>query len=132
MYEESRKNCGAKSKLLEADKFVNFACKKILNKGWSPDAIVGFVKQQLHWQDKPIVSTKTHYNYIDQSLLSFRDIDLPMKTKLNTKPKPVAQKNRKVLGQAFRSDRLKLKTEWNLANGKLTALKVISQTIMCY
>lgn len=101
MYEKNRKNCGAKSKLLEASEFVDLACKKILNKGWSPDAVVGFVKQQPNWKDKPIVSTKTLYNYIDQSLLSVRNIDLPMKTKLNTKPKRMAQKNRKVLGTSI-------------------------------
>ena len=101
VYEKNRKNCGAKSKLLEAAEFVNLACEKILEKGWSPDAVVGFVKQQPNWKDKPIVSTKTLYNYIDQSLLCVRNIDLPMKTKLNTKPKRIAQKNRKVLGTSI-------------------------------
>lgn len=65
VYEKNRKNCGAKSKLLEASEFVDFACEKIIKKGWSPDAVVVFVQRQTNWKDKPTVSTKTLYNYID-------------------------------------------------------------------
>ena len=100
VYERNRKNCGAKSKLLEAIEFIDFACEKIMNQGWSPDAVVGFAKQQTDWKDKPMVSTKTLYNYIDQCLLSVRNIDLPMKTRLNTKTKRV-RKNRRVLGTSI-------------------------------
>lgn len=100
VYEQNRKNCGAKSKLLVAMEFIDFACEKILDQGWSPDAVVGFAKHQTYWQDKPIVSTKTLYNYIDQSKLSVRNIDLPMKTKLNTKMKRI-RKHRRVLGKSI-------------------------------
>ena len=100
VYEKNRKNSGAKSKLLVAMKFIKFACEMILEKDWSPDAVVGFAKQSPDWKDKPLVSTKTLYNYIDQSKLSVRNIDLPMKTKLNTKTKRV-RKNRRVLGQSI-------------------------------
>lgn len=72
-----------------------------MGKGWSPDAVVGFVKRQPSWKDKTIVAAKTLYNYVDQSLLSVRNIDLAMKTKLNTKPKRNVQKNRKVLGTSI-------------------------------
>ncbi|MBE1556004.1 helix-turn-helix domain-containing protein [Sporosarcina limicola] len=34
-------------------------CGKIMNQGWSPNAVVGFSKQQNDWKDKPMVSTKT-------------------------------------------------------------------------
>jgi len=100
VYEQNRKNCGAKSKLLVAIEFIDLACEMILDKGWSPDAVVGFSKQQAYWKDKPMVSTKTLYNYIDQSKLSVRNIDLPMKTKLNTKTKRV-RKHRRVLGKSI-------------------------------
>ena len=80
--------------------FIDFACEMILEKGWSPDAFVGFLKHSPDWKDKPLVSTKTLHNYIDQSKLSVRNIDLPMKTKLNTKKKRV-RKNRRVLGQSI-------------------------------
>jgi len=57
VYEQNRKNCGAKSKLLVAMDFIDFACEKILDQDWSPDAVVGFAKQHKDWLDKSIVST---------------------------------------------------------------------------
>lgn len=100
VYERNRINCGAKSKLLTAIEFVDFACDQITNCGWSPDAVVGFANQQPDWKDKPMVCTKTLYNYIDSDLLSVRNIDLPMKTKWNTKTKRV-RINRRVLGTSI-------------------------------
>nr|WP_186669088.1 IS30 family transposase [Sporosarcina sp. BP05] len=100
VYENNRRNCGAKSKLLVASDFVEFACQQITTQSWSPDAVVRFAKQQNDWKDKPMVSTKTLYNYIDQCLLSVRNVDLPMKTKLNTKTKRV-RKNRRILGTSI-------------------------------
>ena len=38
--------CGAKSKLLIAQDFIDFACDRILKQGWSPDAVVGFANKQ--------------------------------------------------------------------------------------
>lgn len=97
VYERNRLNCGAKSKLLTAGEFIDFACEKITDFGWSPDAVVGFAEKQINWKDKPRVSTKTLYNYIDLDLLRVRNIDLPMKTRRNTKIKRV-RKNRRILG----------------------------------
>jgi len=100
VYEQNRTNCGAKSKLLTAIEFIDYACDKIMNHDWSPDAVVGFANKQTDWKDEPRVSTKTLYNYIDLDLLSVRNIDLPMKTKLNTMRKRV-RKNRRVLGTSI-------------------------------
>src|SRR5690625_4421646 len=100
VYEQNRENCGAKGKLLVAMEFIDFACEMILDHDWSPDAVVGFAKQHTDWNGKPIVSTKTLYNYIDQSKLSVRNNDLPMKTKLNTKTKRV-RKHRRVLDKSI-------------------------------
>lgn len=72
VYERNRINCGAKSKLLVALEFIDFACEKITDQGWSPDAVVGFANKQTDWKDKPMVSTKTLYNYIDLDLLRVR------------------------------------------------------------
>lgn len=100
VYERNRMNCGAKSKLLVANEFIDFACDKIIEEGWSPDAVVGFTSTQTDWNDKSIVSTKTLYNYIDLDLLSVRNIDLPMKLRRNTKTKRV-RKNRRILGMSI-------------------------------
>lgn len=79
VYEQNRINCGAKSKLLTAIEFINYACERITIDEWSPDAVVGFANKQSSWNDKPMVSTKTLYNYIDLGLLTVRNIDLPIK-----------------------------------------------------
>ena len=100
VYERNRLNCGAKSKLLVAIEFVDYACEKIINDSWSPDAVVGFTSRLDKWKDKPTVSTKTLYNYIDLGLLRVRNIDLPMKLRRNTKTKRI-QRNRKVLGMSI-------------------------------
>ncbi|WP_438319261.1 hypothetical protein [Sporosarcina sp. FA9] len=78
--------------MLIAIEFIDFACNQILNHGWSPDAVIGFTKRQVDWKNKQMVSTKTLYNYIDLDLLTVRKIDLPMKTKPNTKKKRIRKK----------------------------------------
>src|SRR5690625_2679998 len=57
-------------------------------------------KKHTDWKDEPMVSTKTLYNYIDQSKLIVRNIVLPMKAKLNTKTKRI-RKHRRVLGKSI-------------------------------
>ena len=109
VYEQNRKNCGTKSKLLIAMEFIDFACEKILKQGWSPDAVVGYARQQPSWKDKPMVSSKTLYNYIDQGKLNVRNIDLAMKTKLNTKTKRV-RKHRRILGESIAKRPLEIET----------------------
>ena len=74
--------------------FIDFACDRITNHGWSPDAVVGFTDKQSDWKDKLLVSTKTLYNYIDLGLLTIRNIDLSMKVKRNTKTKRVRKHRR--------------------------------------
>src|SRR5690625_7141542 len=69
--------------------FIDYACEKILDKDWSPDAVVGHAKKHTDWKDEPMVSTKSLYNCIHQSKLIVRNIVLPMKAKLNTKTKRI-------------------------------------------
>lgn len=45
-YERNRLNCGAKNRLLTVVEFINFACEKITDQGWPPDAVVGFADKQ--------------------------------------------------------------------------------------
>jgi len=98
-YEENRQNCGSKLKLDDTIDFIQFAEKKILEDNWSPDAVCGYAK--LHGLfDDAIVCTKTLYNYIDMGLLSVKNIDLPLKVRLNTKKKRVRQ-NKRVLGRSI-------------------------------
>lgn len=98
-YEENRKACFAKLKLDETIEFIRFAEKKILEDKWSPDAVCGYAKLHSLFDDA-IVCTKTLYNYIDLGLIGVKNIDLPMKVRLNTKKKRSRQ-NKRVLGRSI-------------------------------
>ena len=98
VYEENRKNCGNHSKVMEAWEFNKFAEKMILEKKWSPDAVVGHAKR--HEKFEYIPSTKTLYNWIDEGKLSVINMDLAMKLRRSTKSTK-SQKNKKVLGKSI-------------------------------
>lgn len=100
IYDKNRKNCGAKSKLTTASKFLTFACERIKKHKWSPDAIVGYAKSLPEWQNQTIVCTKTLYNYIDAGLLPVRNIDLLVKTRLSLKKRRI-RKHHKMLGDSI-------------------------------
>jgi IS30 family transposase len=80
--------------------FLQFTETKILHNKWSPDAIVGFCKNQPEWQDKPLVCTKTLYNYIDRGLLKVRNLDLLLKVRRRPK-KQIVHKNKRILGYSI-------------------------------
>lgn len=98
-YEENRKACGAKFKLADVIEFVHFAENKMLDEEWSPDAVCGHAKLKGLYAGK-LVCTKTLYNYIDQGILRVKNIDLPMKLRLNTKKQRV-RKNKRILGRSI-------------------------------
>lgn len=98
-YEENRKACGAKYKLDEVSEFIEYAETKIRKDEWSPDAVWGRAKLQGLFNGA-IVCTKTLYNYIDSGLLRVKNIDLPMKLRLNTKKKR-CRKNKRILGRSI-------------------------------
>ena len=98
-YEQNRKACGAKMKLDEAIEFIQFAEKKILHDNWSPDAVCGYAKRHGLF-DNAIVCTKTLYRYIDLGICGVKNIDLPMKMRLNTK-KRRSRQNKRILGQSI-------------------------------
>lgn len=100
VYDKNRKKCGAKSKRIIASEFLMFACEQIKKYKWSPDAIIGFIKQLPEWKNQPIVCTKTLYNYIDAGFLPVRNIDLLVKTRLSLKKKRV-RKQLKLLGESI-------------------------------
>jgi len=99
MYERNRKACGAKFKLDKAADFISYAEAKILEDEWSPDAVCGHAKRHGLFEDV-LVCTKTLYNYIDMGLRGVRNIDLPMKVRLNTR-KQRTRKNKRILGRSI-------------------------------
>ncbi|WP_019412363.1 IS30 family transposase, partial [Paenisporosarcina sp. TG20] len=112
IYEENRKSCGAKIKLDNAIEFIQFAETKILEDKWSPDAVCGFVERHSLFNGA-IVCTKTLYNYIELGFIGVKNIDLPMKVRLNTKKKR-CRKNKRVLGRSIeeRPDEVALREEF--------------------
>lgn len=99
IYDRNRKACGAKLKLDNAIDFIKYAETQILHEEWSPDAVCGQAKRNEKFQGN-LVCTKTLYNYIDLGLIGVKNIDLPMKVRLNTKKKR-NRKNKRVLGRSI-------------------------------
>ncbi|OJG20106.1 integrase [Enterococcus canis] len=69
-------------------------------KGFSPDAAVGFVRQNGLFAPHERISTTTLYRYIDEQRLEIRNIHLQMKVTRRTNKKRVV-KNRKLLGKSI-------------------------------
>lgn len=79
VYEEHRKNSRPPLKLAQAHEFIAYAEQQMLEEKLSPEAICGMVRRNGTFEKT--VCTKTLYNYIDQCLLSVRNIDLLLKVK---------------------------------------------------
>ncbi len=98
VYKEHRQNSRNPYKLIKAAAFINYAEEQILKNKLSPDAICGRAK--LEGQFDVQVCTKTLYNYIDLCLLKVRNIDLPLRVKLNKKVRK-DRTNRRILGDSI-------------------------------
>lgn len=100
VYCKHRRHCGASVKLVTVEKFLDFAEAKIRNDHWSPDAVVGFCHRNSAWKNKPMLCTKSLYNYIDRGFLKVRNIDLPFKLRRKVK-KQTIRKNKRIMGQSI-------------------------------
>jgi IS30 family transposase len=99
VYEENRKNSRNPTKLVKVSEFIEYAEQQILEEELSPDAVVGEAKKYNMFGDD-IVCTKTLYNYIDNGYLKVKNIDLPLRVKLNTKVLK-DRKNRRIMGESI-------------------------------
>lgn len=106
-YEDNRKACGAKLKLDKTIEYIKFTETKILDAEWSPDAVCGFAVRNSKF-DNARVCTKTICNYIELGLITVKNIDLPIKVRLNTKTKkpgkqarPTEVEDREVFGHCL-------------------------------
>jgi len=70
-------------------------------KPWSPDSIVDYCKKELDWKDKPMICTKTLYNYIDRGLLRVRNIDLLLKPKLKPRDKVKRRNPKRIMAKSI-------------------------------
>lgn len=87
IYERNRQNCQRKNQRLMCNAFIAFVCKKVLEEHWSLDACYGYANYNRLFSRTEMVCTKTLYNYVDAGLLRVKKLDLPVKVRLNTKPK---------------------------------------------
>ena len=98
-YEENARNKGPGLKIGKDHKLVKHIENKIIKEKYSPDAVIGEIKEKgLKFETK--ISTKTLYNYIDRGdvFLSLTNKDLPVKKevkKRNYKKVKIAHKNLK-------------------------------------
>lgn len=107
VYEENRRFCQAKNfKKYDAD-FLKELPKAIVSTNQKPriHSVDTFVHTyQKNHPDKRVPCTKTVYALIDQGVLSVRNIDLPMKTRIRPRKKKSSEpkgKNAKHLGRSI-------------------------------
>ena len=102
LYEKSRLNCGRRPKWTDTDAFINWADNMMLNKKWSPDAVVGFASKHELFAPEIIPCTTTLYQWIDRGIMKTKNMDLL--EKLSRKPTTSNHKNRtnkRVLGRSI-------------------------------
>lgn len=98
VYEKNRQNCGAKNKIIKCKELVNFVESKILSpEKWSPDAAIGYARENGLFQD--MVTTKTFYNWIEDSLIRVKNIDLHLKVR--RKESSTRKERKKCLGKSI-------------------------------
>ena len=76
-YEQNRLHCGRKCRYTECREFVQFVENKMLVEKWSPDGAVSEAKRKGLF--KNTVSTVTLYKWIENRLLTIKNIDLLQK-----------------------------------------------------
>lgn len=100
VYKNNRSHCGAKTKIMQADKFLKHAETMIIEQKWSPDAVFGRSMLEGKFDRNKMVCAKTLYNYIDAQLLKVRNHHLS--TKLRRKPKKeYSRKHKRLYGRSI-------------------------------
>lgn len=61
---------------------------------------MGSCKNNLEWGDKPMVCTKTLYNYIDKGLMRVKNINLLLKIRVKTM-QTRGRANKRILGESI-------------------------------
>lgn len=97
-YENNRQRCGAKNKVIQCSKLVNYVEALLFSKmKWSPDTSIGYAKRKNLFDN--MVTTQTFYNWIESGLVGIKNIDLPLKVRRKPKSKPKERK--RVLGKSI-------------------------------
>jgi IS30 family transposase len=99
VYAKNRERSRNAMKIGDCAEFIGHADEK-LKGGWSPDAVAGRAKISPEWAGKPLVCTKTLYNYIGKGLLKTKNIDLALKVRRRPKSKR-DRRNKRILGESI-------------------------------
>ena len=98
VYEQNRCKGGAKRKIAKCIELVQYVEIKVLGpEKWSPDAVIGQAVTNGMFEDT--FTTKTFYNWIDEGLVSVKNIDLRLK--LRRRPKRPCHERKKKLGRSI-------------------------------
>ncbi len=98
-YLENRRNSRRKYRRLQVSPFIKYVEEKF-SIGWSLDACFGTALKDKQFQREEMVCTKTLYNYVDNGLISIKNIDLPEKPRRNTKERK-SRENKRRLGDSI-------------------------------
>lgn len=101
-YERQRINCGKRPKWVEANDFLKWADKQMLEEKWSPDVVVGYARKNQLFDAAVIPCTTTLYHWIDRGLTQTINLDLLEKVSRNTKNQSrKSRRNKRVLGPSI-------------------------------
>lgn len=115
VYKSNRSSCGRRPKYIDIDEFLKWDDHKMLKDKWSPDACVGYAKENRLFPSSEIPSTKSLYNWINKSLMKTKNIDLLEKVKRRNKNSMRrTRQNKKKLGISIeeRPDKIQTREEF--------------------
>jgi IS30 family transposase len=99
-YDHARLKCHRPSKLDQSVVFIEYLYTQFFEHKWSIDAVVGYSKVHQLFKPDEMVCTTTLYEYIDQGLLTIKNIDLLEKLGRRTRKHRITSYNR-MLGRGI-------------------------------
>ena len=100
-YEQNRKSCGRKNKVLVNNRFIAWVAHKVRCLGWSIDESVGRAKLLGLFSDDEIVCTKTLYNAVHAQNIAICLFDLPEAVSRRQAKRLRVHKNKRSYGRSI-------------------------------
>ena len=100
-YEQNRKACGRKTKVLVNNRFIAWVAHKVRGLGWSIDESVGRAKLLGLFSDDEIVCTKTLYNAVHAQNIAICLFDLPEAISRRPVKRLCIHKNKRSYGRSI-------------------------------
>lgn len=101
-YEENRVNCDRMPKWVNIPDVMAWADTKMLEDGWSPDTVIGYLKTQFPYATAQLPCTTTLYHWIHIGIMRTKNIDLLEKvSRAPRKTGRHGQENKRKLGTSI-------------------------------